>query len=128
VSGGAIQIQKGTPPAVIKQLTGLQKTVNKLKSDNSQAISIVERTVASTGTGAVLGYIEGRYGRDSLGEIPLALIGFAGLHAVGFWAPEFWGENMHAAGDGCSTVYAFKTGLEWGRDRKAKVDAEKTSG
>lgn len=118
----AIQIHKGTPPSVIKQLTGLQRKVNALKNQENEVVSLVERSVASTGAGFALGYLEGRYGRDSIGEIPIAPLGFAAFHVAGFFGPSDWAPNLHAAGDGCSTVYGYKSGLEIGRDRKAKVE------
>lgn len=122
---------RGLPASVADKLQTKwerrEAIIARYRAEAKKTAATLTRTIVAGGVGGALGFVQGRYDRTEIAGMPLDATTAVACHVAAFFLPE--GEDyLHAAGDGAFAVYAWKEGLELGRDRKAKANGQQSSG
>lgn len=96
-----------------------QKAIQKARHTFTAALD----TGVTVGTGAAMGYIQGRHGQKKIGPVPLEVAVGVGFHVAGLLEPggEKVARQFHNVGNGALTAYAVTVMRGHGRRARAKA-------
>jgi sirohydrochlorin ferrochelatase len=114
-------VLRGVAPKVADKLASMQARLNKYREESKEVTAVLERSFVVGLVAGGVGYLEGRHDKKDIGEVPIAPLAALVAHGVAFALPQH-ADAAHAAGDSCLATYFYRTGLEMGRDRKAKEE------
>lgn len=123
-----VHAPSGMTPHAAKEFFAVKRQYNNMKEAGKEAGKRTIRAIASVGTGAILGYMDGRYDYTEVGGVPIAAgVAVGGLIAGLFVGGEL-GEILATAGNAGGAIYGRDWAAQVGRDQKNKAGNSKPTG
>lgn len=111
----------GMSPKASKEYFGVLSRYQKMKDAGRETGTRVVRTVASFATGAVLGYLDGRYDYAEIHGVPTSAAVAVGSNIAGLFLGGSYGEMLHNIGNAAGAVYGRDWAADLGRTAKQKA-------
>jgi hypothetical protein len=117
-----LELPAHTPPKAQEIIVRQRSMIDHLKAATEEATTRTMRTLETTGAGAIVGFLEGRYQMEEVNGVPLAATAGLLSHAAAFYMGGANAEHFHNAGDGAFAAQGYITGKDVGRQMRERAD------